>query len=97
MNEIGLTEQELGLIRGVLRRHRGITGVLLYGSRAKGVSEPSSDVDLALVGVDRLEAGRVAAELDELPLPYRFDIKAYDAIEYLPLRQHIERVGIRIA
>jgi hypothetical protein len=29
-----------------------------------------------------------------LPLPYRYDVQAFDAITFLPLREHIERVGI---
>ena len=38
-------------------------------------------------------AEAIAAELDELPLPYRFDVQAYEAIRYQPLREHIDRVG----
>jgi hypothetical protein len=37
---------------------------------------------------------KIAAELDELPLPYRFDVKAFPTIKLLPLRALIERVGI---
>jgi len=36
---------------------------------------------------------RIASELDELPLPYRFDVEAYPCIEHQPLRDHIDRVG----
>jgi hypothetical protein len=35
-------------------------------------------------------------ELDELPLPYRFDVKSLNSIRYLPLREHIMRVGVTI-
>ncbi len=35
-----------------------------------------------------------AAELDELPLPYRYDVKPFDTITLRLLREHIERVGI---
>ena len=38
----------------------------------------------------------IAAELDELPLPYLFDVKALSAIRQRSLREHIERVGVRI-
>jgi hypothetical protein len=34
--------------------------------------------------------------LDDLPLPYRFDVRALNAITLMPLREHIERVGIAI-
>jgi hypothetical protein len=43
-----------------------------------------------------LECGKIAAELDELPLPYQFDVLRYDSIENEALREHIERVGITL-
>ena len=61
------------------------------GARIKGL------ISLALYGdLDALQAQAVAAELDELPLPYRYDVQAFNAIRFLPLREHIERVGITI-
>lgn len=92
---MGLTEREIGLIRGVLARHFRIGKAILFGSRAKGTSVSSSDVDLALEGIDDpLQVEGIARELDDLPLPYRFDVKALVSIEHIPLREHIERVGI---
>lgn len=38
----------------------------------------------------------LAAELDELPLPYRFEVQAVDHIHHRPLVEHIKRVGIVI-
>ena len=97
VTDVGLTEPELSLILGVLRQHRDITGAILFGSRAKGTASPSSDVDLALEGITQeLQAAAIARELDELPLPYRFDVQALAAIRNVPLRDHIQRVGRRI-
>lgn len=97
MVKVSLTQREVDLIHGVLARHSEVTGALLFGSRAKGNAEPSSDVDLALEGIeDPLDAEAIAEELDELPLPYRFDVQALSAIRYGPLREHIERIGVRI-
>jgi len=93
----GLTDHELDMIRTVLLRHREITGALLFGSRAKGIASPASDIDLALMGVaDPLVAEAISSELDELSLPYRFEVKAFGAIQHRPLREHIERVGVKI-
>jgi predicted nucleotidyltransferase len=93
----GLTSGELDLIRSVLVRHPTITGAILFGSRAKGTATVASDIDLALEGIDDpLEAEAIASELDELPLPYRFDVQALSAIQHPPLREHIARVGVRI-
>lgn len=93
----GLTPRELDLIRAVLDRHPAVTGAILFGSRAKGTATLASDIDLALEGIDDpLQAEAIASELDELPLPYRFDVKALAAIRHQPLREHIARVGVRV-
>jgi uncharacterized protein len=95
VNPPSLNPAEIALLRGVFQRHPEITVVKLFGSRAKGTHAPNSDVDLAIWGqVDEVGAEAIAAELDELPLPYRFDVQSFDAITFPPLREHIERVGI---
>ncbi len=94
MNHFGLTESERVLICDVLRRHEEVTAAKIFGSRAKGNFEPHSDIDLALWGNISLSAlAAIAGELDELPLPYTFDVQAYEAIRHRPLREHIDRVG----
>ncbi|MEO5338597.1 MAG: nucleotidyltransferase domain-containing protein [Magnetospirillum sp. WYHS-4] len=94
----GLAPGELDLIRGGLAKYPAITGAILFGSRAKGTAQPASDIDLALEGIDDpLLAEAIASELEELPLPYRFDVKALSAIRHPPLRDHIVRAGVRIA
>jgi predicted nucleotidyltransferase len=93
----GLSPRELELIRTVLARHPEITGAVLFGSRAKGTAQAASDIDLALEGITNpLQAESIAGELEELPLPYRFDVKALAAIRSHALLEHIERVGMRI-
>ena len=94
MNRFGLTDVEHGLICDVLRRHDEVTEAKIFGSRAKGNFQPNSDIDLALWGNISVAAiAAIAGELDELPLPYTFDVQAYDAISHQPLREHIDRVG----
>jgi uncharacterized protein len=94
---MGLRPDELRCIRAVFRAAPDVAEVRLYGSRANGTSQPGSDIDLALVGVaDPLRAEAIAEQLDELPLPYRFDVRAYDAIGDAPLREHIARVGVTL-
>lgn len=80
---------------GVFRRYPGIWRVKLFGSRAKGTHTAHSDVDLALWGdVDPLRAEAIASELDDLPLPYRYDVLAFESIKLDALREHIERLGV---
>jgi predicted nucleotidyltransferase len=97
MSVVGLQPFELDQLRSVFRRHPEISQVKVFGSRAKGTHQPSSDVDLALWGVaDDLAAQAIALELDELSLPYNYDCKAFAAVRLASLREHIERVGTRI-
>lgn len=97
MKGTGLTQSQLDLIRDALCAHAGVTGALLFGSRATGRASPWSDIDLALEGIDdEVRAEAIARALDDLPMPYRFDVKALAAISYIPLREHILRVGVRI-
>jgi len=94
MNDFGLNERELELIRGILRQHPEVTRAQIFGSRAKGNYQPNSDVDIAVWGdIAPIELARIIGELEELPLPYRFDVTAYDRISHAPLREHIDRVG----
>lgn len=97
MRTTGLSDHELGLLRGVFRHVPTIREVVLFGSRAKGSHRYQSDVDLALVGVTNdLTAEAIAEVLEALPMPYRFDVKAYDNIRYPSLLAHIKRVGVTI-
>jgi len=94
MNQFGLTASERELICAVLRRHAEVSSAKIFGSRAKGNSQPASDIDLALLGnLSNSLLATIAGELGELPLPYIFDVLAYDAINHSPLREHIDRVG----
>jgi uncharacterized protein len=93
----GLTSREMDLIGEVFRRHPEVLGATLYGSRAKGTYRPESDVDLAIQGdVNALRAESIASELDELPLPYRFDVTVYDDILSVALRNDIRRDGVLV-
>jgi predicted nucleotidyltransferase len=95
MIQPALKPDELAMLRQVFDRHPEIKTVKLFGSRAKGTNAPSSDIDLALWGeIDALGAESIAAELDELPTAYKFDVQPFHLIKLRPLREHIERVGI---
>ncbi len=97
MTQPPLQPSELELVRSVLRLHPEVHSATLFGSRAKGTHSERSDVDLALSGnLEALGAAAIAAELEELPLPYRFDVQALNQISLAPLLEHIQRVGIEI-
>ncbi len=90
-----LNEKEVMLIGAVLSRHPEVHKALLFGSRAKATAHEGSDIDLCLDGdVSPLLSSRITSELEDLPLPYRFDVVSYRHIEHAPLKDHIRRVGI---
>ncbi len=92
--EFGLKPGALELIREVFRRHPEVREVRIFGSRATGRFENHSDVDLALWGdLDQALIARIMAELEELPLPYTFDVQAYESIRHDPLKRHINEFG----
>jgi uncharacterized protein len=94
VNAIGLDDAVVKSIIAILERYPEITEARLYGSRAKGNAKAESDVDLALLGnLAELAAEVVADELEELPFPYRFDVKAYGSIKNKALKEHVDRVG----
>jgi len=90
----GLGPAALELVREVFRRHLEVRTVKIFGSRATGRFEDGSDVDLVLWGdLDAGLLGRILAELDELPLPYAFDVKAYETIDHPPLKRRIDETA----
>ena len=91
----GLSVADLENVLSVLKKNTKIKQVILFGSRAKGNFRQGSDVDIALKGEglklkDILEA---SIKIDELLLPYKFDLIIFDRIKEISLIEHIERVG----
>ncbi len=97
MSRSALSPRERELIEGVFGRYPMVESVRLFGSRAKGTHSVRSDVDLVVYGpVSSLEAERIRADLDELPLPYHFDVQSFDQIAFQPLSEHIDRAGVLV-
>jgi predicted nucleotidyltransferase len=93
----GLEEKQLELINSVFANNNKVKSVKIFGSRAKGNYHTNSDIDLAIEGeVDDKETQLILSELEELPLPYIFDVKAVKNINNIELINHIKRVGITI-
>jgi predicted nucleotidyltransferase len=94
MSAIGLLPREIESLRSVFARHPEIEEVVLFGSRAKGNYRPESDIDLAVRGLEsEREVEALADELNELPLPFLFDVKSLHAIRNPALLEHVRRVG----
>lgn len=91
----GLTELEIQKIKSVFAEFPEIEKAIVYGSRAKGNFHNGSDIDLSLTGKDlSLKILlRIENQLDDLLLPYNFDISILSKIENPDLVNHIERIG----
>ena len=94
----GIKEEQWEMLCRVFANNPKIEKVILYGSRAKGTFKPFSDVDITLVGgtlsitdlVDTMNA------IDDLLLPYMFDISLYHKLKSPELIDHINRRGIAV-
>ncbi len=91
----GLTESCVAKILKVAESFVEIETLVLYGSRALGTYKNGSDIDLVMLGekLDSAVLGKFSLALDDLLLPYTFDLALFSQIENQELRKHIERVG----
>ena len=94
--KFGLEEADILKIQSVFNLFPEVEKVILYGSRAKGNYRPSSDIDLTLIG-DNLNfeiVSQIETKIDDLLLPYLFDISIFSQISNPDLVGHIERIGV---
>lgn len=96
--EYGLSDIELRKLSELFARYEDIEEVILYGSRAKGNYKPFSDVDISLVGpcLTRSALNQISLAIDDLLLPYQFDLSIFHKLTNPELKEHIQRVGISI-
>ncbi len=91
----GLDDASIKRIQEVFARFPQVEEVLLYGSRAMGNFRPGSDIDLTIKStvsdIDLLN--NIAWQLDDLMLPYLFDLSFIGHISNPDLLDHIRRVG----
>lgn len=92
----GLKKRDLEKICGVLSDCPQVQKAVLYGSRAIGNYKNGSDIDLTLFGKDlTLDVlYQIDRELDDLMLPYTFDLSLFAHLNDGDLIEHIQRVGV---
>ncbi len=93
----GLDIEVVESIRKVFSTYPQIDKVLIYGSRASGNFKSASDIDLSLLGknIDSTLLNQIEFDLDDLLLPYKFDISIYDKITNLHFIKHIDIIGLQ--
>jgi len=95
---IGLERKDIDSIINIIRKFSSRSKIFIFGSRAKGNFKTGSDIDLAIVD-DTLTLDKILEirlQLEELNLPYQFDILDYNKINNIDLKSHIDRVGIQL-
>lgn len=94
-DNIGLTNEEMQKLVAVLSTQPNIEKAIVYGSRAMGTNRKFSDVDMTLVGknLSHSDLNQVALKIDNLLLPYEFDLSLYSSLTNKNLLEHIRRVG----
>jgi predicted nucleotidyltransferase len=92
----GLEERVVQQIIAVLSSFSAIDKAILYGSRAKGNYKSGSDIDLCLSGsaIDQSYLQQIDLALDDLLLPYTFDLSSYERLTNRDLIAHIDRCGV---
>jgi predicted nucleotidyltransferase len=98
MENSGLTKEDIYNIKSVFSNYPQIEEALLYGSRAMGNYKPASDIDISLIGdeIDLSLINQIEFDLDDLMLPYKFDLSIYHKIKNPEFLDHINRVGKNI-
>ena len=96
--DCGLTLDDLNKLTSLFAKNEHIERVVLYGSRAKGTFKPFSDVDITLFGdaITHQDLSQLLFDVDDLLLPYQFDISIFNMLKNSDLIEHINRVGIEI-
>ncbi len=92
----GLTENTIQSMQDVFAIFPEVEEVIMYGSRAKGNYKPGSDIDITLKGkkLNLSVMNSLNLKLDDLMLPYLFDISIFSHINNPDLIDHINRMGI---
>ena len=91
----GLSKNTIDKINSIFDTIQEIDKVVIYGSRAKGNFTEDSDIDLSLKGnqlTDQI-VSIIKSKLEELNLPYLFDISIYNTLISKELKEHIDRKG----
>ncbi|MGN1240091.1 MAG: nucleotidyltransferase domain-containing protein [Paludibacteraceae bacterium] len=91
----GISDMAYSRIQDALQSVPAIKRAIIYGSRARGDFRNGADIDLTLDGdgLQKTDLYRLYHLLDDLLLPYRFDLSIHDEIRNQALLHNIQRDG----
>lgn len=95
----GIPDSRWRQIVGLIGKYPNITQIILYGSRAKGDFQNGSDIDLALKGenISSEQLTQIGLDYEDLYFPWKLGLTVYDKISNADLKNHIDKVGMRIS
>ena len=79
-NEPDLSPKHLSILKEILRQFAPGHLVWAYGSRVKGTSKKSSDLDLVAFGLDSRNISQLKEAFEESDLPFRVDLMDWGSI-----------------
>lgn len=95
LSNIDLPEKIVKSLNEIFNSFESIERVILFGSRARKENKKSSDIDLAIYGVDE-EKVKIINRIDEINTLYSFDIIFVDNETSDKLLQQIKKDGVII-
>ncbi len=95
LSNIDLPEKIVKSLDEIFNSFESIERVILFGSRARKENKKSSDIDLAIYGVDE-EKVKIINRIDEINTLYSFDIIFVDNETSDKLLQQIKKDGVII-
>lgn len=81
---VDISPQNWQIVRGILQQHVPELEVWAFGSRAQWTAKPFSDLDIAIIGSEKLGVGLVAEvreAFQESALPFKVDIVDWAATD----------------
>jgi predicted nucleotidyltransferase len=94
-NKYGLNGRDMQILSDIFDKYEDVKTVLLFGSRAKGLHHPGSDIDMAIVdkNIPHLLLRKIKSDISDSSLPYNVDLVNYSTLTNPALKEHISRVG----
>jgi len=93
--KFGLKEEQLQSIVEVIRKVEKIEKAIIFGSRARGDYQKTSDIDIAIYApeISSLELNLLRDELEQLDIIYKIDVVDFFNISKQGLIENIKEEG----
>jgi predicted nucleotidyltransferase len=94
-DKYGLNSRDIQTLSDIFDKYEDVKTVLLFGSRAKGLYHPGSDIDMAIVekNIPYRLLRKIKSDISDSSLPYNVDLVNYSTLTNPALKEHISRVG----